>query len=266
MGIMRRKRNVAAFAWGEDLGQEWEKKISNGKKENANESEEDQLWGCGVVVLVLTFIAISIQPVIAADPAAQQGTVDKTLVTYRSFMADKDMQWFRNNLKDVKGLLIVPNLLKAGFILGGSGGSGVLVARDAKTGNWSQPAFYTVGSVSFGLQIGGEAAEVIMMIRTQKAMDALFTTEFKLGGDASVAAGPVGTGAQANVTADVVSFAKAKGLFAGLNLEGSIIKVSADSNKDYYGKAVSPVDIIVKNAASNEGSAKLLGELKKTVK
>jgi lipid-binding SYLF domain-containing protein len=120
--------------------------------------------------------------------------------------------------------------------------------------------------VTFGLQIGGESAEVVMMIRTQKAMDALFTTEFKLGGDASVAAGPVGTGAQAAVTADVVSFAKARGLFAGLNLEGSIIKASDDSNKAYYGKPVSPVDILVKNAASNEGSAKLLEELKKPVK
>jgi lipid-binding SYLF domain-containing protein len=223
-------------------------------------------WGVGVLVLVLTFIAISIQPVIAADPAAQQGTVDKALVTYRNFIADKDMAWFRTNLKDAKGLLIVPNLLKAGFVLGGSGGSGVLVARDAKTGEWSQPAFYTVGSVTFGLQIGGESAEVIMMIRTQKAMDALFTTDFKLGGDASVAAGPVGTGTKADVKADVVSFAKAKGLFAGLNLEGSVIKVSEDSNKAYYGKPVSPVEIIVKNAASNQGSAKLLGELKKGAK
>jgi SH3 domain-containing YSC84-like protein 1 len=223
-------------------------------------------WGVGVLVLALAFIAISIQPAIAADPVAQQGTVDKALVTYRGFMADKDMGWFRYNLKDAKGLLIVPNLLKAGFILGGSGGSGVLVARDAKTGEWSQPAFYTVGSVSFGLQIGGESAEVIMMIRTQKAMDALFTTEFKLGGDASVAAGPVGGGTTAAVKADLVSFAKAKGLFAGLNLEGSVIKVSDDSNKAYYGKPVSPLDIIVKGAASNEGSAKLLEELKKAAK
>ncbi len=98
------------------------------------------------------------------------------------------------------------------------------MVRDATTGNWSQPAFYTVGSVTFGLQIGGEAAEVIMMIRTQKALDALYTTEFKLGGDASVSAGPVGVGAKANVTADIVSFAKSKGLFAGLNLEGSVLK------------------------------------------
>jgi lipid-binding SYLF domain-containing protein len=199
-------------------------------------------------------------------PVEEQGTVDKSLVTFRNFMADKEMEWFQKNLKDAKALLIVPNLLKAGFILGGSGGSGVLVARDAKTGNWSQPTFYTLGSVTFGLQIGGESAEVIMMIRTQKALDAFYTTESKLGMDASVAAGPVGVGAKSNVTSDVVSFAKSKGLFAGLNLEGSVVKVNDDSNKVYYGKAASPVDIIVKNAVSNPGSAKLREELKKAAK
>jgi lipid-binding SYLF domain-containing protein len=218
------------------------------------------------LALALTFLAISVQPAVAAEPVEQQGTVDKALVTFRNFMADKDMDWFHKNLKDAKALLIVPNLLKGGFILGGSGGSGVLVARDEKTGGWSQPAFYKLGSVTFGLQIGGESAEVIMMIRTQKALDALFTTEFKLGGDASVAAGPVGVGSAADVTADVVSFAKSKGLFAGLNLEGSMVKVSDDSNKAYYQKAASPVDIIVKRTVSNPGSAKLREALKKATK
>ena len=198
--------------------------------------------------------------------ADEQGTVDKSLVTFRNFMADQEMEWFQKNLKDAKALLIVPNLLKAGFVLGGSGGSGVLVARDANTGNWSQPAFYTLGSVTFGLQIGGESAEVIMMIRTQKALDGLYTSEFKLGGDASVSAGPVGVGTKSDVKTDVVSFAKSKGLFAGLNLEGSRVKVSDDSNMDYYGKAVSPVDIIVKKMVSNPGSTSLLQELKKAAK
>jgi lipid-binding SYLF domain-containing protein len=229
-------------------------------------NRDRNFFGMAGLVLVLAFFAILIQPALAADPVEQQGTVDKALVTFRNFMADKEMEWFQKNLKDAKALLIVPNLLKAGFVLGGSGGSGVLVGRDANTGNWSQPAFYTVGSVTFGLQIGGEAAEVIMMIRTQKALDALYTTEFKLGGDASVSAGPKGVGAKANVTTDVVSFAKSKGAFAGLNLEGSVLKVSGDSNKAYYGKAVSPVDIIVKNVASNKGSASLRDELKKAVK
>ncbi len=198
-----------------------------------------------------------------AGSVEEQGTVDKALVTFRNFKADKDLEWFQQNLKECKGLLIIPNMLKAGFILGGSGGSGVLVARNEKTGDWSQPAFYTLGSVTLGLQIGGESAEVIMMIRTQKALDTLYTTEFKLGGDTSVAAGPMGIGAKSVVTADIVSFAKSKGLFAGLNLEGAVVKVSADANKAYYGKEVSPVDIIVKNTVSNPGSAKLREELKK---
>jgi len=220
----------------------------------------------GAVVLAAVVLLFPLQTVLAAEPVEQQGTVDKALVTFRGFMADKEMEWFHKNLKGAKALLIVPNLLKAGFILGGSGGSGVLVAKDEKTGDWSQPAFYTLGSVTFGLQIGGESAEVIMMIRTQKAMDALFTTEFKLGGDASVAAGPVGKGTTSDVTADVVSFAKSKGLFAGLNLEGSMVKVSDDSNKAYYNMAASPVDIVVKKTVSNPGSAKLREELKKAAK
>jgi lipid-binding SYLF domain-containing protein len=112
----------------------------------------------------------------------------------------------------------------------------------------------------------GESAEVIMMIRTQKVLDSLYTTEFKLGGDLSVAAGPMGMGAKSVVTADIVSFSKSKGLFAGLNLVGAVVKVSADSNKANYGKEISPVDIMVKNAVGNPGSTKLREELKKTAK
>jgi lipid-binding SYLF domain-containing protein len=224
------------------------------------------IFGIAGLVLVLAFFAILIQPSVAAAAVEEQGTVDKALVTFRNFVADPEMEWFQKNLKDAKALLIVPNLLKAGFILGGSGGSGVLVVRDVKTRTWSQPAFYTAGSVTYGLQIGGESAEVILMIRTQKALDSLYTTEFKLGGDVSIAAGPVGKGAKANVTAAVVSFAKSKGLFAGLSMEGSVLKVSDKSNKAYYGKAVSPLDIVVKNEASNPGSASLIAELTKATK
>ncbi len=220
----------------------------------------------GMAVLILVWVPGVTISSAAEDPVQQQGLVDKALVTFRNFMADKEMEWVQKNLKDYKGLLIVPSLLKAGFIFGGSGGSGVLLVRDEKTGEWSQPAFYGVGSVTFGLQIGGESAEVIMLIKTQKALDALYTTEFKLGGDASVAMGPVGVGAKSAVMADIVSFSKSKGLFAGLNLEGSVVKPSDSANKAYYKKAVSPVDIIVKKAASNPGSAALREELEKAVK
>jgi lipid-binding SYLF domain-containing protein len=195
-----------------------------------------------------------------------QGIVDEARVTFNDFMRDENYTWFHEHLKDIKGLLIFPQVLKAGFIFGGSGGTGVLVVKDTKTGDWSQPAFYTIGSVTFGLQIGGEAAEVIMMAMSQKAIDSLMASSFKLGGDTSIALGPVGIGAKGNVTTDFISFAKSKGIYAGLNLEGSVVDVRDSLNNAYYGKAVRPVDIIVKTDVSNEGSTQLRETVKKATK
>lgn len=205
-------------------------------------------------------------PIMAADINDAQDIVDRSKVTFTSMVRDKDFSWFRDNLKNAKGFLIYPQVLKAGFILGGSGGTGVLVVKNAKTGDWSEPAFYTIGSVSFGLQIGGESAEVIMMVMSQKAVDSLFTSSVKLGGDTSIAVGPVGAGAKGAVTADIISFAKSKGLYAGLNFEGSVLGVRESLNKAYYGKGASPVEIIVEKKVSNKGSEELRAALKKPVK
>ena len=190
----------------------------------------------------------------ADEPIKQQGIVDKVRVTFESFMADNNQSWLKENLNQANGLIVVPSLLKAGFVVGGSGGSGVLIVKDHKTGQWSEPAFYTLGSGTFGLQIGAESAEVIMMVRKQKALDKLFTSSFKLGGDTSIAVGPVGGGAKSNVVADIVSFTRSKGAYAGISLEGSVIKIKDKWNEAYYGKAVSPIDIIVKASVSNPGS------------
>jgi len=220
-----------------------------------------------VVLMVVVALLISgATQARANDKSDAQALVDKARITFQGFMNDKNYEYLHKNLKNVKGLLIYPEVLKAGFIFGGSGGTGVLVVRDAKTGDWSQPAFYTIGSGSFGLQIGGEAAEVIVMAMSQKAIDSLYTTSVKLGGDTSAAAGPYGVGAKANVTADFISFAKSKGLYAGLNLEGSVVDVRDSLNKAYYGKAVTPVQIIVEKKASNKGSAGLREALKKATK
>ncbi|MFC1824469.1 lipid-binding SYLF domain-containing protein, partial [Thermodesulfobacteriota bacterium] len=154
----------------------------------------------------------------AADPMEQQLLVDKARVTLQSMIMDQDMSWLRDNLHGAKGILIIPSLLKGGFIFGGSGGRGVLVLRDEKTGEWSQPGFYTIGSVTFGLQIGGEAAEVIMYLRTKRAVEKMMASEFKLGGDTSIAIGPVGAGAKTDVMVDLYSFTRSKGLYGGLNL------------------------------------------------
>jgi lipid-binding SYLF domain-containing protein len=212
-------------------------------------------------VVVGTFAAGLFLPAPASAASEEQLLVDKARITFESFMSDPNMSYLKAHLKEAKGILIVPSLLKAGFIFGGSGGSGVLIVNDAKKAQWSQPAFYTIGSVSFGLQIGGEAAEVIMMVRTQKAVDALLTTSVKLGGDTSISAGPVGAGAKSNVMADIFSFSRSQGAFAGLALDGSVVATRDEWNATYYGKPASPVDILVTNSVSNPGSA----EFRKTV-
>ena len=216
--------------------------------------------------IVLALLIIAVIPAVAADAEEAQGIVDKARVTFNNFMRDKNYTWLHSHLKDAKGLLIFPQVLKAGFILGGSGGTGVFVVKDEKTGDWSETAFYTIGAVSFGLQIGGEAAEVIMTAMCQKAVDSLFSSSFKLGGDTSIAVGPKGIGAKGNITADFISFAKSKGIYAGINLEGSVVDVRDSLNKAYYGKAVRPVGIIVKKEVSNKGSDRLREELKKATK
>ena len=207
------------------------------------------------------FFSVMLSPPVAAAASEEQLLVDKARITFESFMSDSNMSYLKEHLKEAKGILIVPSLLKAGFIFGGSGGHGILIVNDEKKGQWSQPAFYSIGSVSFGLQIGGEAAEVIMMLRTQKAVDKMLTTSAKLGADTSIAAGPVGAGVKSNVVADVLSFARSKGAYAGLSLDGSVASTRDEWNAAYYGKPASPVDILVKHSVSNPGAE----ELRKTL-
>ncbi len=220
-----------------------------------------------VCLSVAAVFFLSALPAGAGEDLKPQILVDQALVTLNNFVKQPDMEWFTNHLKDSKGVFIVPQLLKAGFIFGGSGGRGVVLIRDAKTGQWSQPAFYSIGSVSFGLQIGAESSQVIMQIRTQRGLESLYGTSFKLGGDSSVALGPVGAGAAGKgVTADLLSFSLAQGAYAGLSLDGSVAKVNDDFNKDYYGKSVRPIDILVKKDVNNPGSANLRKALAKLEK
>jgi SH3 domain-containing YSC84-like protein 1 len=214
-------------------------------------------------IFAAILLSVAAPGAMAAGEEDAQGIVDKARVTFGEFMRDDNYSWIRDHMKDAKGVLIYPQVLKAGFIFGGSGGTGVLLSRDGKTGEWSNPAFYTMGSVSFGLQIGGESAEVLLMVMSQKGMDSLLTSNFKLGGDASVALGPVGGGAKSDVTTDFLSFSKSQGLYAGINLDGSYLSVRDTLNKAYYGKDVSPVDIIVKQSVGNKGAVPLREELKK---
>jgi len=202
-------------------------------------------------------VAVSATSALAADALEQQQLVEKAKMTVDAFAADPDVGP-REMKNEAKALFIVPQFLRGAFVFGGAGGSGVLLVRDEKTKKWSEPAFYTIGSASFGIQIGGDVSEMVFVVLTQKGLEQFYRTDFKLGVDAGGAMGPGGAGSQVKgITADIVAYARKKGAFVGMAVDGSIIAVSDDSNTAYYGKPVRPTDIIVKQSVSNPKSADL---------
>src|ERR1700683_5209043 len=135
---------------------------------------------------------------------------------------------------------VVPSMLNGGFVFGGRYGRGVASCRTPK--GWSAPAFFTIGGGSFGLQIGGQATDLVMLIMNKGGMDNLLSSQFKLGADASAAAGPVGRHAAADtdwkMRAQVLTYSRSRGLFAGLELSGAVIKQDKSSTREFYGRMV----------------------------
>ena len=195
----------------------------------------------------------------SSDRLTAQSIVDKANGSLGAFLADPDMSFFRNQTRDVKGMLIVPQVTRGGFFFGGSGGTGVLIARDGR-GGWSYPSFHSVGSVTFGLQFGGEISELVLLLMTDNALDAMLSPNFRLGGDVSVAAGPVGAGTKAQL-ADIVAYSRSKGLYAGFNVEGAGVAAVPDLNEAYYGSGVRPRDILITGSVRNPDADGLRGTL-----
>jgi lipid-binding SYLF domain-containing protein len=225
------------------------------------------LRGSVLIVLTSLMLACASTPSTTNEPIVQQLLVDEARVVVDIFASDPDMAWFRKYLKDAKGVLILPDLYKGAWFLGGSGGRGVLVVRDQETGKWAGPAFCSMGSVSFGLQFGGQKSEAIVLVMTEKGVKSLQKTSVKLGGDASVAAGPVGIGAQGatapSLNVDYITFARCMGAFIGVSLDGAVIDENYDWNKAYYGRPVRPADILVGHGATNPNAAKLCSAVTK---
>jgi len=202
---------------------------------------------------------------LASDKSDAQAIVTKANITFNSFMTDKNFTEMRKLSKSAKGIFIAPQVLKGAFIWGASGGTGVLLVRE-EGGLFTHPAFYTIGSVSFGLQIGGQASEIILLAMTDRGVTTLLQNSVKLGADVGIAAGPYGAGAQAataNISADILSFSRSKGLYGGVSLDGAIVDVRDSLNKAYYGKPVTPTDILVKKNVSNAHADKLRASVAK---
>jgi lipid-binding SYLF domain-containing protein len=217
-----------------------------------------------VLAAILLSAVVGVHPRLARADNSQEARqlVEKARLTFESFTADKMMgESLRSLVKRAKAVLIYPQVLRGAFIVGASGGSGVLLARDPASGNWTGPAFYTIGEASVGFQAGGEASEVVLVALTERGVSALLSTSAKLGGNASVAVGPIGMGAEAataNLSADLISYTRNVGLYAGVSLEGAVVATRNSLNKAYYATEVSPTDILIKHTVTNPESAGLI--------
>jgi SH3 domain-containing YSC84-like protein 1 len=190
--------------------------------------------------------------------------VEKARMTLDNMVADPNLDAMVHLLKKARGVFICPALLKGAFVVGVSGGSGVFLTRGEKT--WYGPAFYTIGGASFGLQIGGQSSEVVLVAMTERGVMSLLSTSAKLGADVGVAVGPVGIGAAAataNLSADIISFSRAKGLYGGLSLDGAVVAVRDSLNEAYYGRTASPSDILIRHDVRNPQAEGLIQAVEK---
>jgi lipid-binding SYLF domain-containing protein len=210
------------------------------------------------ILPIAVFFALSVtlfqgSSAFADDRTDATALAQRANLTLQSFMCDRSMGAFRDMIRSAKGVMIVPSLLKGAFIVGASGGSGALMVRE-RNGAWSGPAFYTIGGASFGLQAGGQSSEVILLAMTDRGVRSFLNNSFKLGGDVGVAVGPVGIGASAataNLSADIVSFSRSKGLYGGISLDGAVVAVRGGLNDAYYGRPASPAQILVSRTVRN---------------
>ena len=205
-------------------------------------------------------LAIAFAPIAFAQ-SDQQKLVDAADSSLSNFLRDPNMAWFQQNIGRAKGVLFAPEVLKAGFVFGGSGGRALLVAKDPKSGKWVGPAFYGLATASVGFQAGISVSETVTLVMTDKGMNSLLAPSFKIGGDVSVAAGPVGAGAKSDIVTDLITFSRSKGLYGGLNLDGTLVNTADDWNQAYYGQSVLATDILVRMSIHATGADKLLADV-----
>ncbi|HEX7273573.1 MAG TPA: lipid-binding SYLF domain-containing protein [Casimicrobiaceae bacterium] len=223
-------------------------------------------WSLALRMLCVPLLTAMLLPQQSFAQAEQRVLVTDAKLALATFINDPDMNWLQRNLGDAKAVLIAPRITKAGFIVGGSGGRAVAFARDPDTGRWAGPAFYTLATASVGFQAGIAVSEVVTLVMTDRGVNSLLSSSFKIGGDASVAAGPVGAGAQSTLTADLISFSRAKGVYGGLNLHGTIVSVADDWNDLYYERSVDTTGILIRRSVHNRQANELLNMLASAAK
>lgn len=189
-----------------------------------------------VVIAVLTLAA---SHVVIAQLSDEAKRIAEASIVLEEIMAAGDKAVPRSIMENAEGIAVFPSLIKGGLVVGGQRGRGVLSVRDQKTRGWSSPAFLTITGGSIGAQFGAQAIDLVLVINNQRGLEQLVKNQFKIGADAAVTAGPVGRDASAStdiqLRAQILSYSRARGLFAGVTLNGSTIRQDRDANERFYG-------------------------------
>jgi lipid-binding SYLF domain-containing protein len=192
-----------------------------------------------------------------STPGAQQTLVDRATLTVQEMMTQTVSNDPKDLLRRAKATMVCPRIFKAGFFFGGEGGNCVLLAR-AGNGTWSYPAFYTIGSGSFGFQFGISDSQLIMMILTEKGLNAVLDSQLKFGANAGIAIATLGAGIQGSTTtaigADIVAFSASRGLFGGVALEGSVMSSDFPADQTYYNAPFAARQLVMQMQGSNPGA------------
>lgn len=195
------------------------------------------------------------------DISSQKELLVKAQATVESMLSNPDYPSLLNLATRAKAILIVPRMLKLSFLIGGHGGSGVLLARGADN-KWSNPAFYTIAGINYGFQIGGQASELILTVMSEKGLRALLDHELTLGADAGASIGTIGRGAHAATglgqDADVYAFARSEGLYVGISLDGTIITPDGGWDEAFYGKGANSETILIERKFTSPDADKLV--------
>lgn len=219
------------------------------------------MWKIRTFTVVLGF-SLTIHPAVALADTTDRLAEAAATIEEVTKIPDKGIP--KALLERAHCVVAVPSLKKGAFVVGGEYGRGFASCR--AQARWSAPAGIRIEGGSFGLQIGGSETEVVMLVMNKKGMDRLLSTKFTLGGEASVAAGPVGRSAEAKtdaaMTAEILAYSRARGVFAGIALEGSTLREDEDANRELYGKAVTNREILSGDVPAPASAARLLAAIK----
>jgi len=184
--------------------------------------------------------------------------IDNARVSFQGMMKDNQYPGLVDLASRAKAIIIVPNMIRAAFFFGGRGGNAIMLVR-GENGQWSPPAFYTIGGISWGLQIGGQTSELVITVMTEKGLNAIMHRAVTLGADAGLAIGELGKGVNAatgmGLKSDLYAFARSEGLFVGVSLEGSVIAPREIWNQQLYGEQSTPESILVDRTSSSSSKS-----------